>query len=118
MKKVIFILPLLVLVLGFTAGHIADENLQTLLKQFKIEELRLISSPNPPQLFELSGQNPSYFKQEVQKIEKNIIYIPLFANSSRKLVIELRWVIDQSFFGNPNLLRKEFLRFLMLCRLV
>ncbi|MCK7526509.1 MAG: hypothetical protein MZV64_57385 [Ignavibacteriales bacterium] len=38
MKKVIFILPLLVLVLGFTAGHIADENLQALLKQFKIEE--------------------------------------------------------------------------------
>ena len=43
-------------------------------KQFKLEELRLISSPNPPQLFELSGQNPSYFKQEVQKTEKNIIY--------------------------------------------
>ena len=38
MKKTIFILPLLVLVLGFTAGHIADENLQALLKQFKIEE--------------------------------------------------------------------------------
>jgi len=38
MKKIIFILPLLVLILGFTAGHIADENLQALLKQFKIEE--------------------------------------------------------------------------------
>jgi hypothetical protein len=38
MKKIIFILPLIVLVLGFTAGHIADENLQALLKQFKIEE--------------------------------------------------------------------------------
>ena len=38
MKKTIFILPLLVLVFGFTAGHIADENLKALLKQFKIEE--------------------------------------------------------------------------------
>ncbi len=38
MKKIIFILPLLILVLGFTAGHIADEKLQALLKQFKIEE--------------------------------------------------------------------------------
>jgi hypothetical protein len=38
MKNTIFILPLLVLIFGFTAGHIADENLKVLLKQFKIEE--------------------------------------------------------------------------------
>ena len=38
MKKTVFILPFIVLVLGFTAGHIVNENLHALLKQFKIEE--------------------------------------------------------------------------------
>jgi len=38
MRKIIFILPLLVLVLGFTAGHILDDKLKNLLQQFKIEE--------------------------------------------------------------------------------
>lgn len=43
-------------------------------KEFKLEELRLITVPNSPQLFEISDLNTSYNKQEVQKTEKNIIY--------------------------------------------
>lgn len=38
MKKTIFILPLLVLVLGFTAGRIIDDKLASLLKQFNMKE--------------------------------------------------------------------------------
>ncbi|MDP2365850.1 MAG: hypothetical protein Q8M94_19025 [Ignavibacteria bacterium] len=38
MKKIIFILSLLVLVLGFTAGHIVDDKLKSLLQQFKTNE--------------------------------------------------------------------------------
>lgn len=38
MKKLIFILPLLVLVLGFTTGHIVDDKLKSLLQQFKTDE--------------------------------------------------------------------------------
>jgi hypothetical protein len=38
MKKTVFIILLLMLALGFTSVHIIDENLQALLKQFKIEE--------------------------------------------------------------------------------
>jgi len=38
MKKLFFILPILLLVLGFTAQRILDDKLKNLLQQFKIEE--------------------------------------------------------------------------------
>jgi len=38
MKKLFFILPILLLVLGFTAQKILDDKLKNLLQQFKIEE--------------------------------------------------------------------------------
>ena len=38
MKKLIFILPLLVLVLGFTTGQLVDDKLKSLLQQFKTDE--------------------------------------------------------------------------------
>jgi len=38
MKKLFFILPLLLLVLGFTAGRILDDKLKSLLQQFKTDE--------------------------------------------------------------------------------
>lgn len=38
MKKIIFILPLLVIVLGFTAGRIIDDKLANLLQQFNIKD--------------------------------------------------------------------------------
>jgi hypothetical protein len=38
MKKLFFILPVLLLVLGFTAERILDDKLKSLLQQFKIEE--------------------------------------------------------------------------------
>jgi len=38
MKKIIFIIPLLVIVLGFTAGRIIDDKLANLLQQFNIKD--------------------------------------------------------------------------------
>jgi Asp-tRNA(Asn)/Glu-tRNA(Gln) amidotransferase A subunit family amidase len=38
MKKLIFILPLLALVLGFTTGQLVDDKLKSLLQQFKTDE--------------------------------------------------------------------------------
>lgn len=38
MKKFLFAFPILVLVLGFTAGHIVDDKLKSLLQQFKTDE--------------------------------------------------------------------------------
>jgi hypothetical protein len=60
MKKILFILPFIVLILGFTAGHIIDENLQALLKQFKIEEAAAKSDV----LYAVSG--PSFYIPNVK----------------------------------------------------
>jgi Asp-tRNA(Asn)/Glu-tRNA(Gln) amidotransferase A subunit family amidase len=38
MKKIIFILPVLLLVFGFTAGKLVDDKLKSLLQQFKTDE--------------------------------------------------------------------------------
>lgn len=63
MKKIIFILSFLVLVFGFTAGHIADENLQALLKQFKIEEATAKSNI----FYAVSG--PSFYLPNVKVLK-------------------------------------------------
>jgi len=63
MKKTIFILPFIVLVLGFTAGNIVDENLKALLKQFKIEE----STAKSDVFYAVSG--PSFYIPNVKVLK-------------------------------------------------
>jgi len=63
MKKIIFILPLLVLLLGFTAGHILDDKLKSLLQQFKIEEETAKSNI----FYSVSG--PSFYLPNVKALK-------------------------------------------------
>lgn len=65
MKKLIFILPLLVLVLGFTTGRLVDDKLKSLLQQFKTDE----DAAKTNIFYAVSG--PSFYIPNV-KVLKNL----------------------------------------------
>ncbi len=100
MKKVIFILPLLVLVLGFTAGHIADENLQALLKQFKIEE----GTAKTNIFYAVSG--PSYYIPNVKVLRDLAIGDRVSAIESIGKNIK-EYVASKEFIEKYNQLRED-----------
>ena len=62
MKKLFFILPLLLLVLGFTAERILDDKLKNLLQQFKVDE----ESAKTNLLYAVSG--PSFYLPNVKML--------------------------------------------------
>lgn len=100
MKKLIFTLPLLILVLGFTAGHIADENLQVLLKQFKIDE----GTAKTNVFYAVSG--PSFYIPNVKVLRDLAIGDRVSAiESIGKNVKE--YVGSKEFIENYNQLRED-----------
>ena len=62
MKKLLFILPLLLLVLGFTAQRILDDKLKNLLQQFKVDE----ESAKTNLFYAVSG--PSFYIPNVKMV--------------------------------------------------
>lgn len=63
MKKIFFILPILLLVLGFTAQRIIDDKLKNLLQQFKIDE----ESAKTNLFYAVSG--PSFYIPSVKMLK-------------------------------------------------
>ncbi|MBI5559297.1 MAG: hypothetical protein HY885_16865 [Deltaproteobacteria bacterium] len=63
MKKILFLLPLFLLVLGLTAGHTADDKLKGLLLQFKTDEATAKSNI----FYAVSG--PSYAIPNVKSLK-------------------------------------------------
>lgn len=100
MRKIIFILPLLVLILGFTAGHILDDKLKNLLQQFKIEEETAKSNI----FYAVSG--PSFYIPNVKTL-KNL------AVGDRISIIESmgenikEYVASKEFVEKYNQLRED-----------
>ncbi|MFZ1280882.1 MAG: hypothetical protein WAR59_08595, partial [Ignavibacteriaceae bacterium] len=62
MKKLLFILPLLLLVLGFTAQRILDDKLKNLLQQFKTDE----ATAKTNLFYAVSG--PSFYVPNVKMV--------------------------------------------------
>ena len=62
MKKLFFILPILLLVLGFTAQRILDDKLKNLLQQFKVDE----ESAKTNLFYAVSG--PSFYLPNVKML--------------------------------------------------
>jgi hypothetical protein len=100
MKKTVFIILLLMLALGFTTVHIIDENLQALLKQFKIEEATAKSNI----FYAVSG--PSFYIPNVKVLRD-------LAIGDRVSVIESigknvkEYVSSKEFVEKYNQLREE-----------
>lgn len=100
MKKLFFLLPLLLLVLGFTAERILDDKLKNLLQQFKTDEDAAKSNI----FYDVTG--PSYYIPNV-KILKNI------AVGDRISIIESmgknvkEFVASKEFVEKYNQLRED-----------
>jgi hypothetical protein len=100
MKKTVFIILLLMLALGFTSVHIIDENLQALLKQFKIEEATAKSNI----FYAVSG--PSFYIPNVKVLRDLAIGDRVLAiESIGKNVKE--YVSSKEFVEKYNQLREE-----------
>ena len=100
MKKFLFAFPILVLVLGFTAGHIVDDKLKSLLQQFKTDED--VAKSNV--FYAVSG--PSFYIPNI-KVLKNL------ATGERVSIIESiginvkEYVSSKEFINKYNQLRED-----------
>ena len=100
MKKIIFILPLLLLVLGFTAGHILDDKLKNLLQQFKIEEETAKSNI----FYALSG--PSFYIPNVKTLKDLAVGDRISIIESMGKNIK-EYIASKEFVKNYNQLRED-----------
>ena len=100
MKKILFAFSLLVLVLGFTAGHIVDDKLKNLLQQFKTNEENAKSNI----FYAVTG--PSFYIPNVKMLKD-------FAIGDRVSTIELmgknikEYVASKEFIEKYNQLRDD-----------
>lgn len=100
MKKIIFILPIFVLVLGFTAGHIIDDKLKNLLQQFKIEEDNAKSNI----FYAVSG--PSFYLPNVKMLRDMAVGDRISIIESMGKNIK-EYVLSKEFTKKYNQLRED-----------
>ncbi|HCY75401.1 MAG TPA: hypothetical protein DHV28_05730 [Ignavibacteriales bacterium] len=100
MKKIIFILPIIVLVLGFTAGHIIDDKLKSLLQQFKIEEDNAKSNI----FYAVSG--PSFYIPNVKMLRDMAVgdRISIIESTGKNIK---DYVLSKEFTKKYNQLRED-----------
>jgi len=100
MKKIIFIIPLLVIVLGFTAGRIIDDKLANLLQQFNIKD----DAAKQSVFYAVSG--PSFYIPNVKVLKALTV-------NDRVTMIESigknikEYVTSKEFIENYNQLRED-----------
>jgi hypothetical protein len=100
MKKLLFILPLLLLVLGFTAQRILDDKLKNLLQQFKTDE----ESAKLNLFYAVSG--PSFYIPNVKVLKDMAVGDRVsFVNSIGNNVKE--YVVTKEFVKKYNQLRED-----------
>ena len=100
MKKLLFILPLLLLVLGFTAQRILDDKLKNLLQQFKTDE----ATAKTNLFYAVSG--PSFYVPNVKMVRDMAVGDRVsLVNSIGNNVKE--YVVTKEFVKKYNQLRED-----------
>jgi Asp-tRNA(Asn)/Glu-tRNA(Gln) amidotransferase A subunit family amidase len=100
MKKLFFILPILLLVLGFTAQKILDDKLKNLLQQFKTDEVTAKQNI----LYAVSG--PSYYFPNVKLLKDMALgdRVSLIQSIGKNVK---EYVSSKDFVKNYNQLRED-----------
>ena len=100
MKKVFFLLPILILVLGFTARHIVDDKLKSLLQQFKTDEENAKSNI----FYAVSG--PSFYIPNVKSLKDLALEdrVSLIESMGKNIK---EYVSSKEFVGKYNQLRND-----------
>ncbi|HEX7357515.1 MAG TPA: hypothetical protein VF270_07410 [Ignavibacteriaceae bacterium] len=100
MKKILFTIPILFLILGFTAGHIIDDKLKSLLQQFKVDEENAKSSI----LYAVSG--PSFYLPNVKMLRDMAVGDRISVIESMGKNIK-EYVMSKDFTKKYNQLRED-----------
>lgn len=100
MKKILFAFSSLVLILGFTAGHVVDDKLKYLLQQFKTDEENAKSNI----FYAVSG--PSFYIPNVKSLKDLALgdRVSLIESMGKNIK---EYVASKEFIGKYNQLRED-----------